>query len=68
MFAILNELIRRHRQLRNVLERAYAQPRWNTRRIDRIANALTETEMRLERIRQHAVPAPRCFASRRPNG
>lgn len=44
------ELLRRYRQLRHILERAYAQPAWNSERIDRIANALSEAERALCRF------------------
>lgn len=50
MHAHPNELIQRYRRLRQVLERAYAHRSWNSRRIDQIANALCEIEMRLARL------------------
>lgn len=59
------ELLRRYHQLRHVLERAYAQPAWNSHRIDRIADALTETERTLCRfcgwrgpVQDNAEPSP----------
>ncbi len=44
------ELLRRYHQLRHILERAYAQTSWNSDRIDRIADALSETEKTLWRF------------------
>jgi len=43
MYMSPQELQRRHRQLRQALEQAYAQTPWNSRQIDRIADELTET-------------------------
>ncbi len=45
-----NELILRYRRLRQILERAYSHRSWNSRRIDRIANALCEIERQLARL------------------
>lgn len=45
-----NELIHRYRRLRQILERAYVQKSWNSRRIDHIADALCEIERRLSRL------------------
>lgn len=45
-----NELIRRYKRLRQILERAYAQRAWNSQRIDLIADALSEIERRLARL------------------
>ncbi len=50
MHAHPNELIQRYRRLRQILERAYAQRPWNSRRIDLIANALSEIEQNLSRL------------------
>lgn len=50
MHAHPNELIQRYRRLRQVLERAYVHRSWNSRRIDQIANALCEIEMKLARL------------------
>jgi len=50
MYMSPQELQRRHRQLRQALEQAYAQTPWNSRQIDRIADELTETARALARL------------------
>lgn len=45
-----SELIQRYRRLRQVLERAYAHRPWNSRRIDHIADAISEIEKQLTKL------------------
>ncbi len=54
------ELNGKYHRLRNELEVAYAAPVWDRRRIDQIADELTETELALAspaHIRRAAQPA-----------
>lgn len=54
MYISPEELQRRHKQLRQALEQAYAQSPWNSRQIDRIADELTETERAMARLQMLA--------------